>query len=181
MSNSGLPLWQRAASYAARAHRNHFRRDDRTPYVAHVMRVALTVRDLFGCEDPVALAAALLHDTIEDTTTDFDDLEREFGLEVARCVACLTKNMILREPEREEDYDERLRHGPWQARLVKLADVFDNLSDAMSERKPKRLGKNLSRCGRAIDLAKAEADRHPEVARGIARVRELMARVEAEA
>jgi (p)ppGpp synthase/HD superfamily hydrolase len=52
--------------------------------------VALTVRQVFGVDDEVALAAALLHDTIEDATTDYDDLIEAFGREVAEAVAALT-------------------------------------------------------------------------------------------
>ncbi len=88
-------LFQEAAAFAARAHRHQLRKDGRTPYVSHVVRVALTVTQVFWCDDPVVLAAALLHDTIEDTTTDYDDLAERFGKEVADCVAALTKNMTL--------------------------------------------------------------------------------------
>src|SRR5688500_19144302 len=93
--------WQRAASFAARFHQGQLRKDGTTPYIAHPFRVAMTVRDVFGVDDPIALAAALLHDVIEDTTADYDDLEREFGAEVARVVAALTKDMRLPEAARE--------------------------------------------------------------------------------
>ena len=53
-----------------RAHAGQVRKDGRTPYVAHCFRVTMTVRDVFGCTDPVCLCAALLHDTIEDTGVD---------------------------------------------------------------------------------------------------------------
>ena len=111
------PKWQQAASFAAERHQHHTRKDGRTPYVAHVYRVAMTVRDLFGCDDGEAIAAALLHDTIEDTPTDFDDIEGRFGTTVAEIVAALTKNMLLREDEREADYDARLVQADWRARL----------------------------------------------------------------
>src|SRR4029453_1669144 len=51
-----------AAAFAARAHQHHFRKDDKTPYVSHVFRVCLIVRDLFGFNDPRMLCTALLHD-----------------------------------------------------------------------------------------------------------------------
>src|SRR5947209_274805 len=72
-----------AASFAARAHAGQLRKDGQTPYVSHVFRVCLVVRHLFGFDDGRMLAAALLHDTIEDTTTDFDDITRIFGTEIA--------------------------------------------------------------------------------------------------
>ncbi|HZW10829.1 MAG TPA: HD domain-containing protein [Phycisphaerales bacterium] len=167
--------WQRAASFAADRHRHHLRKDGRTPYVAHVYRVAMTVRDIFGCDDDDALAAALLHDTIEDTPTDFDDIEKRFGAAVAEMVAALTKNMILREDEREADYDARLSRADWRARLVKLADVFDNLSD-LHNRPAADLAafrRMESRCERAIALALPDESREP-VRRGIEAVRELV-------
>ena len=46
------------------------RKDRATPYVSHVFRVCLVVRDVFGFDDSRMLITALLHDTIEDTTTD---------------------------------------------------------------------------------------------------------------
>src|SRR2546430_1073016 len=101
-------LFQEAAAFAARAHRHQTRKDGKTPYVSHLVRVALTVTQVFGCDDPIVLAAALLHDTIEDTTTDYDDLVERFGREAADCVAALTKNMSLPEKEREREYDHRL-------------------------------------------------------------------------
>ena len=49
------PSWQRAASFAARQHHGQFRKDGATPYVAHPVRVALTVRHLFGVDDPATI------------------------------------------------------------------------------------------------------------------------------
>src|SRR4051812_8681662 len=92
---SEMPIWQDAAAFAARAHRHQIRRDDKTPYVSHVYRVAMTVRHVFGCEDERVIAAALLHDTIEDTTTDYDELEERFGRDIADMVSALTKNMAM--------------------------------------------------------------------------------------
>lgn len=149
-------LWQRAASYAARAHNHQYRKDKKTPFVAHPFRVAMVLRDIFGCDDEVAIATALLHDTIEDTRTDFDDIHKRFGREVADCVACMTKNMLLIEPEREKDYDIRLEKGPWQARIVKLADVYDNGLDLP---RPGMRRKCISRCKRALDLTENDVDR----------------------
>ncbi len=127
---SEIQCVQQAISFAARAHRHHFRKDEATPYIAHPMRVFYTVRHIFGEQDPVALCAALLHDTIEDTTVDYDDVLAEFGPEVADAVAALTKDMRLREDIREPAYDAQLTEASWQARLVKLADVYDNFCDA---------------------------------------------------
>jgi guanosine-3',5'-bis(diphosphate) 3'-pyrophosphohydrolase len=120
-------------SFASRAHDGQLRKDNRTPYVAHVFRVCLIVRHVFGLDDPRALLAALLHDTIEDTRTDYDDLLKLLGgvgHPVADWVAALSKDKRREEPEREAAYLAALASAPWQVKVCKLADVFDNLLDS---------------------------------------------------
>ncbi|MEC9374107.1 MAG: HD domain-containing protein [Planctomycetota bacterium] len=163
-------LWQKAASFAARAHQGQVRNDGLTPYVAHPFRVALTVRIVFGCDDPIALAAALLHDVIEDTPGDYDDIASAFGDEVAACVAALSKDMRLPEPQREPAYDDGLRRADWRARLIKLADTYDNLCDRSDGWR-----KAADRCRRAIDLARPDAGERPEIRRAIEAVEALVA------
>ena len=155
------PLWQGAIAFAARKHRDQNRKDRATPYVSHAFRVAMTVRDLFGCADASTITAALLHDTIEDTTTDYDEIEEKFGAEVADMVAALTKNMALREAAREAEYDARLAAADWRVRLIKLADVYDNLCD-WSPQINITLDDMVDRCRRALSLAENDADAHPE-------------------
>jgi guanosine-3',5'-bis(diphosphate) 3'-pyrophosphohydrolase len=118
-----------AISFAGRAHHGQLRKDGRTPYATHVFRVCLIVRDVFGIADPQALAAAVLHDTLEDTTTDFDDVQEQFGRDVAEWAAALSKDKRLPYEEREQAYCRTLAAAPWQVQVGKLADVFDNLLD----------------------------------------------------
>jgi (p)ppGpp synthase/HD superfamily hydrolase len=158
--------WQRACAFAARAHQHQRRKDGVTPYFSHCARVALIVAHTFGCDDETAITAAFLHDTIEDTNVDGDDIEREFGSLVADCVAALSKNMILREPVRQRDYDRRLSEGDWRARLVNLADSYDNLMDSR-DRGPDQVRKARKVCQRVINLAKHDAPLHPETKRAI--------------
>ena len=170
MTDHGRELWQRASALAARMHAGQTRKDGRTPYFSHCARVAMTVRDVFGCGDPAVLAAAFLHDTIEDTPADFDDILHGFGPDVASIVAALTKNMILPEAQREADYDRRLEAADWRARLIKLADVIDNAGDLASRpdgSAPETIARNAEKLRRAIDLARGDADAHPETARAI--------------
>src|SRR5262245_10860283 len=73
----------RAAAFAAEKHRNGRRKDaEASPYINHPIQLAyiLVQADI---EDPVVLAAALLHDTIEDTSTTHDEIEIVFGHEIA--------------------------------------------------------------------------------------------------
>ncbi len=164
--------WQEAASYSAQMHAGQFRNDRRTPYCAHPFRVAMTLRDLFGCEDHDAIAAALLHDIIEDTEADYDDVLERFGAVVADAVADMTKDMRLREDLREPAYDKGLLEGGWRGRLIKLADVHDNLCDLSSSDK---LGSMIEKCQRAIGIAKAAGDDHPAILCGIEHVEQLIA------
>jgi (p)ppGpp synthase/HD superfamily hydrolase len=119
-----------AAAFAARAHRSQLRKDQATPYVSHPVRVCLVVRQVFGFDDPALLAAALLHDTIEDTTTDCDDIIEQFGPTVAKWVAALSKDKRMPHNEREADYAAALTAADWQAKVLKLADLYDNLGDS---------------------------------------------------
>ena len=136
-----------AAAFAARAHRHQLRKDRETPYVSHVFRVSLVVRQVFGFDDPRMLAAALLHDTIEDTATDCDDILEQFGPDVARWVAALTKDMRLPNDEREAAYIQVLSGAEWQVKVCKLADIYDNLGDS----------KHLSAEGRKKTLARSRS------------------------
>ena len=120
-----------AAAFAARAHQHQLRKDRETPYVSHPYRVCLVVRHVFGIDDPRILAAALLHDTIEDTTTDYDDLIERFGEDVARWVATVSKDPRIEFEAREAKYREVLAAADWQAKVVKLGDLYDNLGDCL--------------------------------------------------
>ena len=171
------PMWREAIGFAARAHRHEVRKDTTTPYVAHVVRVMMIVRDVYGCDDDHALTAAVLHDTIEDTPADYDDIADRFGADVADCVAALSKNMLLPEDARETDYDERLARADWRARLIKLADTHDNMLDSR-DRSEKAKRSAASKCRRALDLARADADAHEATRRAIDRTRALLAEIE---
>lgn len=131
-------LLQNAISLAARAHRWQVRKDKETPYVAHPMRVCMTLRHLFGIDDARVLAAAVMHDTIEDTTTDRDDIIEGFGRDVAEWVALMSKDKRLPEAEREEAYQKQIEKASWPVKVIKLGDLFDNLSDAVNMPPDKR-------------------------------------------
>ena len=106
-----------------------------------VFRVAMTASIVFGFEDPEVIAGALLHDTIEDCDVDYDVILEKFGRNVADYVAVMTKDMRLEEEIREVTYDKQLADGPWQGRLIKLADVFDNFTDSSLKSRSKYIEK----------------------------------------
>lgn len=142
-------MLENAISYAARAHGGQWRKDQQTPFVAHPMRVMMVVCREFAVTDEIVLSAAVLHDVIEDTTKDYDSIAYHFGPQVADLVAVLSKDPRLPEEPRETRYDEQLRNGPWQARLIKLADCYDNFHDAIDL---KMQGRARDKAVRALEL-----------------------------
>ena len=145
-----MPLMPAAVGFAARAHRHQTRNDGMTPYISHVVRVTLILAVEFGITDDEVLAAALLHDTIEDCNVDYDDIHNQFGETVANWVACLTKDTRLPNDEREKTYLTALETGPWQVHAIKLADTLDNLRDSASlsaERRAKTRAKAVEVLG----------------------------------
>ena len=131
-TDADLDLLSRAISFAHRAHQGQFRKDRVTPYAAHPMRVLMLMMRVFKVEDPEVLAAAALHDTIEDTRTDRDDLIATFGERVASYVAELSKDKRLPDAEREDRYFDGLASAPLEVKLLKLGDTLDNLHDSRS-------------------------------------------------
>lgn len=122
-----------AQAFAEARHAGQTRRDGRTPYVVHPLRVARLVREC-GVGDPDLECAALLHDVVEDTLRPGEDdagllweIDGRFGPRVARLVGELTKAPAGVESRREYDWSFA-RKSPG-ACLVKLADRLDNLRD----------------------------------------------------
>jgi len=118
-----------AATFAAERHRDQRRKGkDASPYINHPLALAslLAAR---GERDPTLLMAALLHDTVEDTATSFEDIERAFGGEVADIVREVTDDKRLPKAERKRLQIEHAAHLSRRAKLVKLADKICNLHD----------------------------------------------------
>jgi guanosine-3',5'-bis(diphosphate) 3'-pyrophosphohydrolase len=126
-----------ADEFARRKHEHQFRRDGATPYVEHPRAVMAILRDEFGVTDVDTLAAGLLHDTIEDTATDYDEVSERFGKRVADYVAVLTKDKRLPETKRERTYFAQLARAPLAARLCKIADSLHNVRDSDASHRPK--------------------------------------------
>ena|SRR5947209_7254596 len=163
-----------AVAFAARAHQGQQRKDGKTPYASHPFRVCLVVRHVFGFDDRRMLIAALLHDTIEDTTTDFDGLAEAFGREVAEWVAFLSKDKRRPDDQRERAYIEGLRAAPWQVQVCKLADVYDNLQDTAGL-PPERRKHSVARAQQYLEAV--AGSKVPQMAQPLALVREQLRRV----
>jgi guanosine-3',5'-bis(diphosphate) 3'-pyrophosphohydrolase len=119
-------LVRRAYAFAEAAHRGQRRKDNRA-FIAHPVRVArlLAAR---GYDEEV-VAAALLHDVVEDTAVTLDEVRERFGARVAQLVACVTEDPGLPTGERKRAYREGLRRSPDAARAICAADKVCNASD----------------------------------------------------
>jgi guanosine-3',5'-bis(diphosphate) 3'-pyrophosphohydrolase len=93
---TNLVLILRAAAFAADKHRLQRRKDaDASPYINHPLAMADILAREGGIADATVIAAALLHDTVEDTETTIEELEACFGPRVAQIVAEVTDDKSL--------------------------------------------------------------------------------------
>jgi guanosine-3',5'-bis(diphosphate) 3'-pyrophosphohydrolase len=120
------PLVRRAYAFAEHAHRGQ-RRKDGQAYISHPVRVARVLAGLGYGDDVVA--AALLHDVVEDTPVSLAEVRQAFGARVAGLVDCVSEDMTLPGAERKRDYRERVRVGSREARAICAADKVCNLDD----------------------------------------------------
>ena len=118
----------KAAAFAAEKHRTQRRKDIETPFINHPIQLAYILVQA-DVEDPVVLAAALLHDTIEDTNTTHDEIEVVFGHEVANIVVECSDDKRLSKLERKQAQIDHAAKISFKAKLVKLADKISNVSD----------------------------------------------------
>ena len=122
------PLLDRALAVAAWAHRGQVRRSWPRPYVEHCVEVA-EVLAAHGVEDERLLAAALLHDVLEDTDVGADELARLFGEDVVALVEALSEDARRPHDERKAAHLRRLRAAPAGAVLVFAADKLVGVRD----------------------------------------------------
>jgi (p)ppGpp synthase/HD superfamily hydrolase len=123
---AATPLVRHAYAFAEHAHRGQ-RRKDGQAYISHPVRVARLLAER-GYREEV-LAAALLHDVVEDTPVTIPEVRQAFGARVAELVACVSEDMSLPGPERKRAYREQVRVGPADARAICAADKVCNLDD----------------------------------------------------
>lgn len=128
MDPSGTLL--HALAFAAARHRDQRRKDvAASPYINHPIAVASALWHEGDVRDPVALVAAILHDTVEDTGTTAAELEAAFGAVVAATVLEVTDDKALPKDRRKQLQIEHAPHLSPAAKLVKLADKLCNLRD----------------------------------------------------
>lgn len=134
---TALELLLDALAFAADKHRRQRRKDpEASPYVNHPIALARILTHEGGVRDATVLAAALLHDTVEDTQTTTGELKRRFGARVASIVAEVTDDKTLPSATRKRLQVEHARTLSRGARLVKLADKIANLRDLRTSAPP---------------------------------------------
>jgi guanosine-3',5'-bis(diphosphate) 3'-pyrophosphohydrolase len=150
-----------AISFAAEKHRNQRRKDkDASPYINHPIALASLLTTVGGITDLTVLQAAILHDTVEDTDTSYEELVASFGRRVADVVMEVTDDKHLEKPRRKALQIEHAPHASREAALVKLADKTCNLRDVAAS-PPERW--TLERRQEYFDWARQVVDGLPQV------------------
>ncbi|HML28804.1 MAG TPA: HD domain-containing protein [Hyphomicrobium sp.] len=111
--------------FAFAKHEGQVRRHDSKPYSAHLDGVVNVLRE-HGYTAPDLIAAAFLHDTLEKSETTVEELVENFGMPVAELVFWLTDSEKGSREARALQAAWRLSRAPWNAKLIKLADIIDN-------------------------------------------------------
>jgi guanosine-3',5'-bis(diphosphate) 3'-pyrophosphohydrolase len=135
MSDTSLIL--KALEFAAGRHKAQVRKGlDRIPYINHPIQVANLLANDAGETDPVLLAAAILHDVIEDTVDSVDEKDElislisgVFGQEILLLTLEVTDDKTLEKKERKRLQVVNASHKSLRARKLKIADKIMNLRD----------------------------------------------------
>jgi len=136
--NTPTNIILRAAAVARDAHEGQKRKYSGRPYITHPGRVAARASILPGATEAL-LAAAWLHDTVEDTDLTLEDVRKSFGEEVASIVDGLTNKFDkasypdMNRKARKKAEHERLHKEPHNVQLLKLLDRLDNLREMSTE------------------------------------------------
>ncbi len=157
LPSGNLAIVLEALAFAAHKHRDQRRKDAAaSPYINHPIALANVLVREGAVSEPEVVAAALLHDTLEDTQTSPGELRTAFGERVARVVEEVTDDKSLPKAERKRLQIEHAAAISRDAKLVKLADKICNLRD-MADHPPASW--DLVRRREYFDWAKAVIDR----------------------
>ncbi|MGL5437494.1 MAG: HD domain-containing protein [Lachnospiraceae bacterium] len=114
-----------AAEFAKKAHEGIFRKGSHIPYICHPMEVAVIVAQMTGDRD--VIAAAYLHDVIEDTDVTGEELRERFGERIYSLVAAETEDKTKSWQERKQCTIRHLLHASREVKLLALADKLSNM------------------------------------------------------
>ncbi len=118
----------KARKFASEKHAGQLRKYTNEPYYNHCEAVAKLVSDRYPFSTDMIIAA-LLHDTIEDTNTTYQEIKCEFGDTVADYVISLTDTSKAVDGNREarKKIDrEKFENSCWEVKTIKMADLIDN-------------------------------------------------------
>lgn len=120
-------LFDRAARFAIEAHHGVERRGKNFPYILHPMEAASIVANI--TTDPEMLAAAILHDTVEDTDVTFEQIRDAFGERVANLVKHETCPLPKNAPwhDRKQAQIDLLAASPYDSKVVAMGDKLSNI------------------------------------------------------
>lgn len=119
----GQKTVQRALDYSRDRHGSQ-QRYGGSPYIIHPLRISNILMSEWGVLNAAVIAAALLHDVVEDTQTTIKEIKDTFGDEIGKLVDGMT---MWKGSETYELYCKRVARGPQNLRIIKCADVLDNL------------------------------------------------------
>lgn len=115
-----------AIEFAAAAHRGQYRKGTRLPYIIHPLNAARCLLEA-GCEDEL-VAAAILHDVLEDTDTTIEELYAAFGPRIAELVIAVSEpEELLAWEDCKAHTLDALRTSPLDVLYVAIADKLDNI------------------------------------------------------
>lgn len=118
-------LFDKAAQFAIEAHHGTERRGKGFPYILHPMEAAIIVSSITN--DPEMLAAAILHDTVEDTDATIEQIEELFGKRVAQLVNIDTAEVGLPWRTKRQKQMERIAASNRDSKIVAIGDKLSNL------------------------------------------------------
>ena len=119
-----MTLTEKALQIAITAHTGQVRKSDDTPYIAHPVMVALMLKE-YGF-DEVVIAAALVHDVLEDTAFGREKLVAELGEEVVQVVDAVSEDTSLEWEKRKELYVQAVAEATEAVKAVSIADKIHN-------------------------------------------------------
>lgn len=130
ISENDLKTLLKALSFAAHKHKDQRRKDiHASPYINHPISLASILCNEAHVTDIEVICGALLHDTVEDTETEPEELEQTFGETIKNIVMDVTDDKSLGRLERKQAQIDHAAHISDKAKLVKLADKISNLRD----------------------------------------------------
>lgn len=129
-NDNDISLLLTATKFAADRHRRQCRKGvDASPYINHPIDVAETLWRVGEVRDVSVIAAAILHDTVEDTNATPNEIERLFGKEIRSLVDEVSDDKSLPKLERKRLQIEHAPHLSKGAQQIKLADKIFNVAE----------------------------------------------------